>query len=229
VGLAVHQTVVVAAAGTPDERRLQVLEDSRITPELRSTMWGGPKDSDQLAALVSDPALRTDLKTMPIRRGLLRLTDRDGRVLAERRLDCELGEIAEPALQQGDSGSVWGVGDDCSTGEGDFAGLITRFLAPPKDRIVFQAYDDAATGERNELTLVSAAKIQWHLAVPHSATLVHELSCHPDFSAKDTPGPLIVEYVTYRWSGAEGIWHRTERTERDKPCPLDFPPDDAFL
>jgi hypothetical protein len=224
-GLALHQEVVVRADGMPGERRLRVLEDARITPEARAAMWGGAKDPNAAP---------------PLRRALLRLIGGQGRVLAERRLDCELGEIAEPALPQPGTEGVWAIGDDCSTGEGDFAGLITRFYRPGGDRIGFEAYRDAVGGRAAEFTLVSARRIRWHLAERGVAAIVHEVSSHPDYDDprfRDLPAgatppadlPWVIDYLTFRWDG-EGSWIRTARTERnadwDESKP--WPPDDAF-
>jgi hypothetical protein len=220
----VHQSVVIAGAGTADERRLEVLEDARITPAMRELMWGGSKDPHWLLAqpgIAPDPGLAHD----GFRRGMLRLVDRDGNVLAERRLDCELGLIAEPALPQA-GGLVWGVGDDCSTGEGDFAGLITRFLVPAPDRIHFEAYRDT-DGRELELTLVTAHRIRWHSDPKGVAETVREVSSHPDFEDRRMrdlkPGepppadlPWVVEYLTYRWDAGAGLWLKTARTERDR-------------
>jgi len=224
-GLAVHQTVTVAGAGTPGERRLEVLEDARITPALRTLMWGGSKDPAWLLAQpgMADAALARSLAETGFRHALLRLVDGKGAVLADRRLDCELGEIAEPALPQGD-GTAWGIGDDCSTGEGDFAGLVTRFLKPAGDKIRFETYREP-DGRELELTLVTAERIAWHL-VPHGeANLVHEVSSHPDFDdprfvalkpgeAPPADLPWVVDYLTYRWDGA-GAWVKAVRTEKE--------------
>jgi len=217
-GLSLHQSVTVAP-----ERRLEVWEDGRITPALREAMWGGSKTLPD----GSTP-----------RRGLLRLIDLDGHVLAERRLDCELGEIAEPAIPQGADGHVWGVGDDCSTGEGEFAGLVTRFLPPPGDKIQFEHYD----GDRSqELTLVTSRRFAWHTAPRGIADLVHEISSHPDFDdprfkalkqGENPPPdlPWVVEYLTYRWDASARLWHRTTRIERNRRWQADevFPGDAAF-
>ncbi len=241
-GLAVHQSVVILGQGTPGERRLSVLEDERITPDLRRLMWGGPKDPRWLLAQtgIGDVAgLKASLAATGWRRGLLRLTDHAGTVIAERRLDCELGQIAEPALPQGD-GVVFGVGDDCSTGEGDFAGLVTRFLVPSPDHIRFETYQDEATGKRLELTLVTANRIAWHASPRGTASLLHEVSSHPDFDDPrflalkpgDPPPPdlpWVIEYLTYRWDGAAD-WIRAVRVEHGRQWDADaaFPGDAAF-
>lgn len=216
-GLALHQSVALG------ERRLEILEDARITPAERPAMWGGSKAVPGLAGEA-------------LRHAGLRLVDRDGRVLDRRRFDCELAEIAEPPLPQG-AGAVWGVGDDCSTGEGDFAGLITRFLAVAGDRLAFETYRDPATGEHGELTLVSAKRIMWHLVAKGRAEAVHEVSCHPDFDSPEfkragdgTPPadlPWVVDYLTFRWDG-KGEWIKSVRTERNARWQASDPwPDDA--
>jgi len=78
----VHQSVVVAdAAGKPSGRRIEVLEDARFTPAMRTAMWGGSKDpADFLAApgVVADAALKKNFAETEPRRALVRLFDPDG-------------------------------------------------------------------------------------------------------------------------------------------------------
>jgi hypothetical protein len=240
-GMSVHQTVAISGAGTPDERLLEVLEDARITVPMRDLMWGGSKDPAGLIEQIGGgPALAKSLLENGFRHAVLRLTDRQGKVIADRRLDCELAEIAEPALPQGGH-LVWGVGDDCSTGEGDFAGLVTRFLVPEPDRIRFETCHDQGSTDTLELTLVTARKIRWHLEPRDQAVLVHEVSSHPDFDDPafkamkpgDPPPPglqSVVDYLTYRWDEPSGGWLRTLRTERDASWDVDagWPADPKF-
>ena len=233
-GLAMHQTVVVLGAGTSDERRLSVLEDARITPAMREAMWGGSKDPRQVLAapgIELDPAIAKALVKDGFRRGLLQLTDRDGTVIARRRLDCELGQIAEPALNQAGS-PAFGVGDDCSTGEGEFAGLITRFLVPDGTRIRFETYREPAGDQTLELTLVTAPRILWHLDSHDDAVLIREVSSHPDYdgprfkSLKPGAAPpdgsdWVVEYLSYRWDKEAGLWIKSARVEKDRQWDAD--------
>ena len=238
-----HQSIVVADAGKPTERRLEILEDARFTPAMREAMWGGSKDpADFLKApgVAADAALKKSFEEMEPRRALVRLIDLDGKALAERRLDCELAAAADHPLPQAGGRTVWAVGNDCSTGDGLYAGLITRFVMVDADKFVWQRYTDAASQENEELTLVQAARITWHLLPKDRAENILEVSCHPDFAnprfQKLKPGqnvptdlPSVVDYIRYRADG-QGGWIRQQRTAKATEWDIrqDFPADSAF-
>ena len=224
----VHQSIVVADAGKPSERRIEILEDARFTPAMRTAMWGGSKDPvDFLTApgVTADASLKKDFAETEPRRALVRLIDPTGKVLVERQLDCELAEAAGHALPQAGGRGVWAIGNDCSTGDGLYAGLITRFVAVAGDKLAWQHYVDAATHEDEELTLVQAARITWHLQPKDRAENIVEVSCHPDFTdprfQKVKPGeplpqdlPDVVDYIRYRADG-QGGWIRQQRTVKN--------------
>ncbi len=242
-GLAVHQSVIVAGTqGEASERRLLVLEDARLTEEMRYWMLEGSKDPAiflDAPNVVADAEIRKSFAETAVRRGLLRLVDRDDHVLMERRLDCELGEMDETPLAQG-MGEVWAIADDCSTGDGFYAGPITRFFTVADDKIQWQSFIDPKSGEKGELTLVQANRLQWHTIPPERADMIVALSCHPDFddpafkTAKpDAPLPanlpLVLDYIRYRYDG-KGGWIKTIRTEKGREWSVDqdFPDDQQF-
>jgi hypothetical protein len=225
-GLALQASVVVSAPGA-EERRLEIFEDARITPTLRPVMWGARKDP---------PALAASILKQPLQRAAIRLVDRQGTVLSEHRLDCELGAAAP--MQQGD-GKVWSLIDDCGTGEGDYAGLITYFFTLAGDRLVFQSVIDKPS-DRAALTLVQARRIDWRSDSPGHADTVREVSSHPDFddprvkALKDgepMPAdlPLVTDFIRYRYDG-DGQWVKRVRTDRHLAWSAadGFPADSAF-
>src|SRR5882757_10188421 len=64
-GLAVHQTAILAHAGQPGERRIEVLEDARINSTLRYWLWGGskePADFLHQPGVAGDKALAASLQ-----------------------------------------------------------------------------------------------------------------------------------------------------------------------
>jgi hypothetical protein len=225
----VHQSVVVTEAGQPTERRIEILEDARFTPAMREYMWGGSKEpADFLSApgVTADTALKKNFAETEPRRALVRLIDKSGKVLVERMLDCELAAMAEHPLPQAGGRSVWAIGNDCSTGDGLYAGLITRFATIEGDKLVWQHYVDAATQESEEMTLVQAPRITWHLRPKDKADAILEVSCHPDFTdrrfqavkpgeALPTDLPDVVDYIRYRADG-QGGWIREQRTAKGK-------------
>jgi hypothetical protein len=224
-GLAVHQTVILARAGQPDERRIEVLEDARITPALRYWLWGGskePQDFLHQPGVAGDQFLADAMLQGPLRRGLVRLVDHDGKVLDYRRLDCELANIsAQPIPQTG--GQVWTLGDDCSTGEGDYAGLITHFFSLGADKIAWQHFVDPSSGRRLELTVVQARRIAWRKGDPPRLEDITEVSSHPNYedprfkALKDgeplpSDLPLVTDLIHYHYAG-NGEWTQQIRTE----------------
>jgi hypothetical protein len=239
----VHQSVVVADAGKPSERRLEILEDARFTPAMREAMWGGSKNpADFLAApgVIADADLKKSFANEEPRRALVRLIDHQGRALVERQLDCELAATSDHALPQAGDHTVWAVGNDCSTGDGLYAGLITRFVMVEGDKLAWQHYVDAATQENEELTLVQAPRITWHLQPKDHADMIVEVSCHPDFgdarfkAAKPgeslpTDLPDVVDYIRYRSDG-QGGWTRVQLTAKNRAWDIrqDFPAESAF-
>ena len=239
----VHQSVLVADAGKSGGRRIEILEDARFTPAMRTAMWGGSKDpADFLAApgVTADAALKKNFAETEPRRALVRLIDSNGKVLAERQLDCELAATAGQPLPQAGGRMVWAVGNDCSTGDGLYAGLITRFMTVEGDKFVWQHYVDAASREDEEMTLVQAARITWHLRPKDRAESILEVSCHPDFTDRRfqavKPGealpadlPDVVDYIRYRADG-QGGWVRQQRTVKNRRWDdrQDFPAESEF-
>jgi hypothetical protein len=239
----VHQSVVVADAGKPTERRVEILEDARLTPAMRDAMWGGSKNpADFLVApgVKADDALKKSFGETETRHALVRLIDLDGKALAERRLDCELAAMSDHALPQPGGRQVWALGNDCATGDGLYAGMITHFFTVEADKIVWQHYKDATNGEDEELTVVQAPRITWHLMPKDRAEAILEVSCHPDFSdprfQSAKPGeelptdlPDVVDYIRYRADG-QGGWIRLQRTVKNRTWDIrqDFPAESEF-
>ncbi len=209
------------------DRRVELYEDARITPALRPSMWGGSKEPAALAASIA---------ATPLQRAVMRLVDRGGAVLSEHRLDCELGQVAP--IHQGD-GSIWTLIDDCSTGEGDYAGFITYFFSVGGDKIAFQSLPDGKGGAI-AITLVHARRIDWRPDRPDDAEAIREVSSHPDFddprvkALKDDEPlpadlPLVTDYIRYRYDG-DGRWTKRLRTDRHLAWTVadGFPADAAF-
>jgi hypothetical protein len=240
-GLTVHQAVVLADAGQAGERRIEVLEDARISSALRYWLWGAskdPKDFLHKPGVAGDKALATAMEQGPLLRGLVRLVDHDGKVLDSRRLDCELGNISPEPRQQTD-GPVWTLGDDCSTGGGDYAGLITHFFRLGHDRIAWEHFS-GTDGEKDELTVVFARRIAWRPEDPPRLEDITEVSSHPDFDdprfkalkpdePMPTDLPLVTDYIHYKYAG-QGDWTKLIQTEKSAwfggdgyPGPARFP------
>jgi hypothetical protein len=224
-GYTLYQTVFIDR-GTPHERRLQVMEDARLTPGMRDVMWEGPKQPAEIASALgldaADPSIKA-LSDPPIRPAMLRLSDATGKVLAERRFDCPLGALNPSPLPQG-KGAVWALGIDCHTATGVYEGLVTRFFTVADDKFVWQKFRRPGDGAILELTLLDSPKIAWVLASPGRAEDILEVSGQPDMdhlAANGVPIGTIVEYVRYRFQN--GVWQRTERQ-----APGDWQQSDGF-
>jgi hypothetical protein len=224
-GYTLYQTVFIDR-GTPHERRLQVMEDARVTPGMREVMWQGPKQPGEVAAALgldaSDPAIKA-LGDPPIRPALLRLSDAAGKVLAERRFDCPLGALNPEPLPQG-QGAVFALGIDCHTATGVYEGLVTRFFTVAGDTFAWQRFRRPSDGAVLELTLLDSPKIGWVLASPGRAEDILEVSGQPNpdhLAANGVPIGTIVDYVRYRFQG--GLWQRAERQR-----PGDWQQSDGF-
>ncbi len=241
-GLAVRQTVVLAHPGEASERRIEVLEDERINQALHYWLWGASKEPADFLnhpGVANDKALIESIKSgPPLRRGMVALVDHDGKILDARRLDCEIAQISLEPMPQSDGGQVWTVGDDCSTGEGDYAGIITHFFRLADDKIAWQRYTDDK-GENLELTVVKARRIDWRMGDPPRLDDITEASCHPDFDdprfkalKSDEPMPkdlpLVTDLIHYHYDG-NGHWAKKLRTEKSAWYGGDgFPGPDQF-
>jgi hypothetical protein len=234
-GYVVYQTVFVDR-GKPTERRLQVMEDARLTPGMRQVMWGGPKEPKEISGALgladSDPVIAALAKD-PVKPAMLRLTDAAGKVLTERRFDCALGELNDSPLPQTDGAAtqpVWALGIDCHTATGLYEGLVTRFFTLGGDRFAWQKLRDPAGGDPIELTLLNSPKIGWHLASQPRVDDVLSVSGQPDMShldAKGVPQGMIVDLVRYHFAG--GLWQRSDREmPGDWSRGEAFPPASAF-
>lgn len=230
-GYTVYQTIFIDH-GDLNGRRLEILEDARITPGMRRVMWGGSKAPLEIATslgeTVQDPSIAA-LFDPVIRPAMLRLQDQAGNTLAMRHFDCPLAELNETPLPQGHT-QVWAVGVDCHTSTGEYEGLVTRFFWIINDGFEWQRYTDPETPDPIELTLLNSPKIAWHLASRPRAEDVEEVSGIPDLTGLQ-PGQVptrhLRDYVRYHF--ANGLWHRRERlVPGDWRQEDGFPPDSAF-
>ncbi len=224
-GYTLYQTILIDH-GSSDGRRLQVLEDERLTPGMRRLMWGGPKAplaiASGLGISLQDPTIAR-LLDPPIRPAMLRLQDASGKTLALRHFDCPLAELNEAPLPQGQT-EVWAIGVDCHTGSGNYEGLVTRLFWIVNDQFEWQRYTDGKIDEPIELTLLNSPKIAWHLSSAPRAEEVEEVSGIPDFTGLkpgQEPTKTVIDYVVYRFK--DGLWHRTERL-----MPGDWRQEDGF-
>ena len=193
--------------------RLDLLEDARLTPELKKTLWesGGP----EMAFDPKDPVYK-DLTSIPLRKAVLRLLDERGKVIAKKTLEREMARMRFEALRPGRRTIL--VTTDLSAGFGSYSGPDTELLEVIGDRLEQVVAQDAESGSNEPIRLASTLKTEWKL-VPavggeNGQKDILEFACRPaDWGSMKSDFVLI--YTRYHWDGtgwveftrtAHGFW-----------------------
>lgn len=183
---------------TGDGQALEILEDARITPDLRHRMWDAfDVPGDALDG--KDPRVPT-FEAQPLLTARLRLVTAAGAVLAERTLERPLAMLA-PAPLDGLPSPAFLLTVDYSSGMGSYSGPATTLLVPHQDGLdPEQAVTPGGTSAVIELP--STLKTFWRIVPPRVGhTQEIELaSCRP---LGDKPD-FVTTYATYRFGG--GHW-----------------------
>ena len=204
-GLVRTQHVVVSAA---DGSALDVLEDARITPDLRRMMWGVAEDPGFV--LDQHDQRLAGFKARPLRPARLLLVDAQGGVLQVRQL-TELQAIVWPAPLHGLPAPGFMLTVDDSIGMGSYAGRVTTLLLPSLHGLDPETAA-SADGARTPIELGDTLKTGWTI-VPSAggATEIELVACRPTGGAPD----FVTTYSTYRLAGdgwrvasrrLDGIW-----------------------
>ena len=220
-GYAVHQSLALDQAANGIDGALQILEDNRITPALRSDMWQQTTDLDLV--LAADDPLRKALSKTPLRDAHLRLIDAAGKVTADQAFDVPLAEIDRQLLHEG--APTFLVSADHSLGIGSYAGLETSLMAVDHGEL----RPEELPGRK---ALGSALKNAWRVvddATPGTTgKAIQVIACHPNWAnpAWAEHQEFVVDQTTYRF--AAGAWHDTTKTavgfwESDQDWPDGFP------
>ena len=225
-GYAVHRSLPLDQATNGIDGALQILEDSRITPALRSDMWQQTTDLDLV--LAGDDPLRKALSKTPLRGAHLRLIDAAGKVAADQAFDVPLAEIDRRQLHEG--APTFLVSADHSLGIGSYAGLETSLMTIDHS----QLRPEELPGRK---ALGSTLKNAWRIiedtapgadGKPGTGKAIQVVACHPNWAnpAWAEHQEFVVDQTTYRF--AAGAWHDTTRTavgfwESDQDWPDGFP------
>ena len=226
-----------SAPGAPTTR-IEVLEDQRLTPEIRQE-WQGADAAMSCAEPPEDPGvaqLCSSITAQPLRGAQVRLISDQGGVLDHRSFERELADISQVSLYGADR-LVFAVTVDYSIGFGSYAGPTTVFVEPGGGRFQWLAAFEPNSDTPMEVTLGSAFKSGWR-TVPRAGAPgldILAVRCHPEMGEEPSRGlggralPFVVIYERYTFDGTR--WLRTERrepgfweAEQGFPAQEKFPP-----
>ncbi len=198
---------------------LEILEDSRISPQLRGQMWH--TSDDPAFVLPEHSPLAAELARHPLRAARVRIVDAQGITQAEQLLDEPLAKV-ERAGWRGLAAPTYLLTVDHSIGMGSYAGLSVTLLVPGESGLDPVTYA-APGGHSGILRLGETLKTGWQ-AVPGRAGGPDELEqayCRPD-----DKGDFTITYETYRT--IRGAWQMTSRRQAGFWENEAFPPRSAF-
>ena len=207
------------AVGGEAGQALEILEDSRISAQLRKLMWHS--SDDPASVLPRNSPLAAELTRHPLRAARVRLVDAQGTTQAEQLLDEPLAKV-ERAGWRGLAVPTYLLTVDHSIGAGSYSGLSATLLVPGEsglDPVTYATPD----GHSGILRLDETLKTGWQ-AVPGRAGGPDELEeayCRPD-----DRNDFTITYETYR--NVRGAWQMTSRTQPGYWENEMFPPRSAF-
>jgi hypothetical protein len=193
-GYAIYKSVALSQAVNGITGSLQIMADSRITPEIRTAMWGaGPAD---FALYGSD--LANQFARQLLRPGHLRIVDTTGRVVADETFDRPLADI-DTAYLYGDSFPTYLVAVDYSSGccNSGPATMLTE-VRNAKLRHVMTSF------------LPNTVRADWRIVEARSGK-----SKEIEMISSNAEGPdadFITNYWTYRFNGSQ--WVGEKRSEK---------------
>jgi hypothetical protein len=215
--LLLARSLTLNAALDGFDGRLELLEDARLTPELKKILWesGGP----EMVLGPKDP-LYKDLTSIPLRNAVLGLIDAHGKVIAQKRLEREMARMRLVSLHPGRRTIL--VTTDLSAGFGSYSGPATELLEVVGGRLEPVVARNAESGSNEPIGLASTLKTQWKL-VPaaggeNGQKDILEFACRPaDWGSLKSDFVLI--YTRYHWDGkgwiefvrrVHGFWESDE-------------------
>ena len=202
---------------------LEVLIDSRLTPELQKQMWG---TGDWLFVLGEGDPRYAIFKAKPPRSAQLRISSSDGKQEDKTlTLDRPLARIKEAQLVRGRTSFFVAV--DYSAGFGSYAGTLTQPLDIIGGQFLWGKSNSTVSKTAEPIRLPENLKSAWK-PVPfrNGNKDILLIFCRP---AKPgvADGNFMIGYVRYRFNGQYWVTYRQERKgmwEADQP----FPPTSSF-
>ncbi|HWY60927.1 MAG TPA: hypothetical protein VNW15_03405 [Rhizomicrobium sp.] len=197
-GYAVYKSVALSNTLNGVTGSLQILTDSRVTPEIRGTMWGtGPAD---FAFYGSDLAKK--FNQQPLLPGHLRIVDAAGQVVADEPFDRPLADI-ETTYLYGDNFPTYLVAVDYSSGCCN-SGPATMMMEVRGGKL-----RHVVTGPFSSF-LPRSVRADWHIVDAQNGKS-KEIEMI-DSNAGGPDADFVTEYWTYRFDGSQ--WVGKKRTEK---------------
>lgn len=190
---------------------IQLLQDARLSAELREKTWG--RMPIEMAEL-ENPA--SPFKGDPARCAILRIVDRVGRVTEEKRLDKPLASMKEANLY-GDDRITYLVSVDYSAGWGSYSGPITSLMEVAGGKLKWLEAVDEVTGQPEPINVMSSLKTAWKVtdAPRGTAKDILQIACRPDWSAPvSSVGDVDFFLIYTRYSFNGKTWVISGRREK---------------
>src|ERR1035437_3341788 len=185
--------------------KLQILEDARLTPQLRKMLWGTGGDMQD-----DDPA-RSVFKSDPPHNAQVRIVTNKGTIVETSPLERPLAKLSRTLLY-GTPRPTYLVTVDYSAGFGSYNGPVTLPLEVQDGRLHWLEATDSATGKKEQIELMQSLKTTWKIVDSASKTgkeILHA-ACRPDdFSS--TSNDFTLTYTRYYFSGSD--WMRIQKKQ----------------
>jgi hypothetical protein len=222
-GYAVDVSLPLAPGPDRMSGRLEVLEDERIRPEMRTAIADAFGDDP---CVDRPPAVLESLcraRGQPLRPALLRLKNAHGDIVATRTAARPLAALAMLRLY-GTERRTYLFTVDLSAGLGSYSGPFTRLAEPDSSGFGWLVADSAAVAT-DTITLISTLKTAWR-TWPRRDGRGQDLLmvlCRPDFSAPDSePSRFLLTFERYTFDGHRWVLRQRQRDgcyESDEPFP----------
>jgi hypothetical protein len=190
--------------------RIELLEDARITPVIRSTIAAAYAVGER--PCVDERAEGADfcgsVADLPLRPAIVRLVGTQRNDLGHLTLERATATLARMPVSRRDT--VLAVTVDLSADAGSYSGPVVRFVDVSGGRLAWTQTVDV-TGATADLALVTTLKTGWHVDPTSSTPALLLVACRPDLSQPASGGgaPFVVTYS--RLYKSDGEWHRLDR------------------
>jgi hypothetical protein len=223
-GYAVRLSLPLAPGPDRIRGRLELLEDERIRPEMRTAIaesFGGDPCAEHPPAVLQP--LCGAARRRPLRPALLRLRNARGDVTATRTAERPLAELSAQLLYATQR-RTYMFTVDLSAGIGSYSGPVVR-LAEPDSLGFGWLLADSAGVATDTITLVSTLKTAWR-AVSRADGRGEDLLmvlCRPDFSPADSStARFLLTFKRYTFDGQHWLLRQRQQPgcyESDQPFP----------
>ena len=218
-GYAVVQTFGLEQEKNGVKGEMQLLVDSRLTPDIREKMWG-VGDWSFVFSPGSKPYSR--FSELPPANAKLQITDVVGKLIVERLLDAPLAKLEEFAAG---GNNVFLLTVDYSVGYGSYAGPGTSLLRVSEANFHDVDALDPATQQRKPIRLLKALKSDWRMTTDSNVVEILSFTYGPAQAAADNQ--QVLTFTHYSFDGKQWLLYvRQQEGYWDTEQP--FPPRSLF-